>query len=403
MGLTKKQVDRATYQGNGGSWDVRYDDEVPGFGVRIYPSGTKSFVVRYRNARGRTRLLTLGRYPVMTVKQARDRARAKLVEVADGEDPLEKRREARARSTTVQEVWDAYLEKHAKPNRKSWPEDERRYQKHVKPRFGSKAATDVSQAELRDLHRGIAEDAPVEANRVLELVRLMFNVAEGMDGLLPDDFQNPARLTYRHTAVGGDKIRLRKERSRTRWLDADEVGRLLEAVEKEENVYVRAAVKLCLYTGLRKSEVLSARWEHVNEERRELRVPERKSGEPLTVPLSPPAWEALRSVPRQKGSPWLFPSPRTDSHRKDIKRYWDRIRENAKLPDITVHDLRRTAGSWMAQAGVPLEHIREVLGQQSEEVVRVYARLGRDAPRAAVNAYAEKLEEARKGREADDG
>src|SRR2546425_8342021 len=111
--LTKKDIDRATYQGNerGNEWDVRWDGALPGFGLRVYPSGRKAFLLRYR-ARGRKRLLTLGTYGVLTLDQARDQARQRLGEVIGGEDPVEQRRKER-QGETVGALCTAYLERQA--------------------------------------------------------------------------------------------------------------------------------------------------------------------------------------------------------------------------------------------------------------------------------------------------
>jgi integrase len=183
-----------------------------------------------------------------------------------------------------------------------------------------------------------------------------------------------------------------REHSRDRWLRAEEVSRLMEVVQKEEDPYVRAAIPLLLLTGLRKNELLKARWADIDMERREIHLPETKTGEAQTRLLPGPTLDILRELPRMKGSPYVFPSPTSPSNpRRDLKRQWERIRKAAGLEDVTLHDLRRTAGSFMAQAGVPIQVIQQVLGHSHPGVTRLYARLASENERKALETLADAL------------
>lgn len=383
--LTKRRVDAAEYQGGDSGWDFLPDAEVPGFGVRIYESRTKSYLVRYRNQKGRQRLMTLGRHGVLTVQQAREMAREALVKVAQGEDPVQERREARHSGTTLSEFADVYLEDHAKPNRKTWKRDEGRLEKYVKPALGSLDLEDVTRRHVSRLHREIGREKPVEANRVLALVRLMLNKATDW-GFLPPGHPNPAADldTY-------------KEESRERYLRPEEVQRLLGEVPEVGNPYIRAIIRLALLTGARKSELLSLRWEDVDLERREINLPEPKQGRPHTIPLSEPAVEILSALPRESDNPYVFPGRKEGSHLTSIRKAWRKLRERADLEDMTFHDLRRTVGSWLAQDGVNLQVVGEVLGHTSQEATRIYARLSSREPREALERHAELVQEAENG------
>lgn len=379
MGITKRQVDAAKYDGGDSGWDFRPDDELPGFGLRIYPSGKKSWVLRYRNRRGRQRLLTVGRASVLTPTEARQIAREELVKVAQGRDPLEERRKARDAGTTVRQFAETYMERHAKPHKKSWREDQRRLNKYVVPALGSKDLRAVRRADVARLHNDIGQETPVEANRVLALVSVVLNKAEEW-GFLPEGHPNPA-----------SGVQSFREKSRDRYLKPREVKRLAAELEKVESPYVRAVVWLYLLTGARKSELLSLRWEDVDLEAREIRFPETKAGGAHTVPLSDPAVEILQNLPREKGNPHVFPGRRKGSHLTSIRNDWRDVRKAAGLQDITLHDLRRTVGSWMASAGVSLHVVGDVLGHADPSTTKVYARLAEDAPRRALEAYADEL------------
>jgi integrase len=378
LGLTKRAIDAAEYGGDGNSQDVRYDDQLPGFGLRIYPSGTKSFVLRYRTKSGRLRFQTLGRYGVLTLKQARDEARAILGEVAQGGDPAAEKKSA-AEELFFAEYSDLYLERHAKLRKKTWKEDERRIGKHLLPRWKSHALEEISRADVAKLHAEIGKDAPYEANRVLALVGVMFSLAEDW-GFVPETHPNPTA-----------KIRPFREKSRERYVKPAEMPALLEAISEEPSPYVRAIPWLYLLTGLRKSELLQAKWEDLDVERRELRIPETKAGRPHVVPLSEPAFEFLTSLPREQSNPYLFPGRKKGQPLSDITKPWRRVREKSGLEDIRLHDLRRTVGSWMAISGASLPLIGKVLNHSDPSTTAVYARLAENSARNALERHAENI------------
>ena len=378
MALTKRRVDSFNYDGRGR--DIRWDGEggLPGFGLRIYPSGKKVFVLVYRRpGQRKQRLKTIGPYGVLTLDGARQRARKLLVEIGDGADPTST---APNQTQTLKDFTAIYLRDHAKPFKKSWKEDERRINKHVVPELGSMLLIDTRRSDLVRLHQKIGKKAPYEANQILALIGSIFAKAEEW-GYVPEGHPNPSR--------GVQKF---QERSRDRWLRPEEVVRLFKAVGQEQDPFVRAAVLVYLLTGLRKGELLSIRWSDVDFERRELHLPNTKSGRSHSVPLSSPAVALLRQLPRQEGSPWVFPG-KGDRPRADIKVPWVRIRKAAGLEDIRLHDLRRTVGSWMAQAGVPLQVIGQVLNHTRPEVTRIYARLAENQSREALDMFAEKFVE----------
>ena len=136
MALTKRQIDSFTYAGSGK--DIRWDDQPSGFGVRIYRSGKKSLVVQYRKPGQRSsRFTTLGRYGVLTLDQARKKARRFLVDVGDGADPLDGRPPT---DTTIKQFAKTYVQDYAKGAKKTWRGDERGLEKHVVPALGSKTS-----------------------------------------------------------------------------------------------------------------------------------------------------------------------------------------------------------------------------------------------------------------------
>ena len=423
MGFTKRDIDRLMHDPDGPGTQIHYVGEPPGFGVRVFPSGVKSFVVWYRTADGRKRLHTLGKYGTLTLQQARQEARKTLAAVASGNDPSGARHEAR-KADTVRDFASVYMERHAKKHKKSWKEDQRRLDRYILPALGSKKLKDVARSDVARLHAKISTK-PYEANRVVEVAAILFNKAIEW-GHLPENHPNPAF-----------KVKPFRERSRERWVTEEEMPRLWEAISAEENIYVRGALRLFLLTGVRKNELLHRRWQDVDFDRKELRLPTTKNGKPHTVPLSDLAVGELRALPRMLGNPYVFPSTVTPGgHLVNISKAWRRVRARLWLstnPDeavalreqaeadvqhrskhaerspaavdaqllalaqqraggmdsIRLHDLRRTVGSWMANAGVSLQVIGATLNNPS--AAELYARLRNSAPREALEQHAQRL------------
>jgi integrase len=327
--------------------------------------------VRYRHA-GRDRLLTLGRHGVLTVQQARNQAGDALRSVTQGADPLADRQDARDR-LTVSEFAKLYMTRHAKPRKKSWKEDQRRLQKYIVPAWGARALDSIRRSDVAAMHARIGEKSPTEANRTLALVSIMYSLA-GEWGQIPETAPNPAA-----------RVRKFKEKSRDRWVTPAELPRLLEAIQAEESPHIRGLFLLYLLTGMRKSELLTLRWDAVDLDRREIRLGDTKQGRTHVVPLSPEAVEILDGLPHYLGNPHVFPSSNQPGEpTRYVHRPWVRIRERAGLQDVRLHDLRRTVGSWLATSGASLPLIGKVLGHSNASTTQVYARLAEDAPRKAL-------------------
>ncbi|MEX2450150.1 MAG: Arm DNA-binding domain-containing protein, partial [Rhodospirillales bacterium] len=163
--LTKRAVDSARYKGDGTGRFVIWDTDLKGFGLRVYPSGQKVFVVSYRIA-GRKRLKVLGAYGVFTPDQARSNAKDALRDVRRGLDPIEEERKT-AQGETLGDLMDAFMERHSKPNKKTWKSDEARFEQHIPARWNGRKVKSITRAEIAALHHKIGRRAPYEANRFL--------------------------------------------------------------------------------------------------------------------------------------------------------------------------------------------------------------------------------------------
>src|ERR1700688_1902321 len=262
--LTKRTVD--ALKPHPGRDLVVFDSEVSGFGVRVKSSGRKSYLIQYRNAGGRSRRLTIAGHGRMTADEARDEAKQLLAAAARGQDPAEDRHRA-LRAPTVAQRAALYLERHARPRKKTAIADESRLRRYVLPAFGARKVEAITRGDVARLHHELG-DKPLAANRVLALISVMFNLAESWGLRAPGS--NPCRHLKRYP-----------ERKRDRFLSAEEVQRLGEALleaQGTEHPSALAAIRLLLLTGARKSEILTLKWEHVDLERYALRLPDSKTG-----------------------------------------------------------------------------------------------------------------------------
>lgn len=347
---------------------VVYDTRVPGFGLRITLKGVRSFIVR-RKVSGRVLTITLGRFPALGVEQARKIAIELNGDIARGENPQEAKRKAR-QEQILEVLWENYFEQHLKPNCRTWKAAERIYERHLKLIAGRRIST-ISRQEVRSLHNRVAQkNGRYAANRLLQLFRAMYNWGA-------PDLDNPGR-----------GIKLFHETKRERFLHPDELPRFFEALADEWDHSVRDLVLLCLLTGARRSNVLAMRWDEIELDRGTWTIPgdKAKNLDPVTLSLHQEAVSLLKF--RQNGfqSDWVFPGRGRSGHMVEPKKGWQRIRERAGMPDLLLHNLRRTLGSWQAAQGASLTIIGKSLGHRHPASTAIYARLNLDPVRESVNS-----------------
>jgi|SRR5882724_1137297 len=368
MKLTKTTVESATYQGDGRSRYVLWDETLAGFGLRVYPSGAKAFVLFYRSGR-RQRFMVLGRYGILTVQQAREKAQKSLVAVLDGADPIETRQQERS-APTVAELAERYLREHAHPKKKasSIEADERLLRLYVLPALGSRTVESLTSEDASHLHHSLREK-PIQANRVLALLSKVLNLAERW-GMRPFG-SNPCRFVERF-----------RENRRERFLSAEELARLGEALsaaelDGSEHASAILAIRLLLLTGARKSEILTLRWSEVDMERSCLRLSDSKTGKKL-IRLGDAALKLLAGVSRQEGNPYVCFGERAGQYFLGLQRPWQRVQKEAGLQGIRLHDLRHTHASVGAGAGFGLPIIGRLLGHTQPVTTARYAHLADD-------------------------
>jgi integrase len=375
MKLTKKLIDATVYSGSGNDRQVIWDDDLSGFGLRVYPTGKKAFVLSYRH-NGRKRMITIGQYGALTLKEAEKEAKKYLVDVIQGDDPLAEREKERA-GNTVKQLCAAYVDRHA-VKKKSAHADIRRINVHLLPAWGALKASAIKRSDIAALHAKIGKNnGEYEANRVLALLSKLFELAEKW-GFVDEGHPNPAR--------GAEKF---KETARDRYVTHEELPKLIEAIQNEQNESAKQAIWLYLLTGLRKEELLNARWDNIDQARNEIKIEDTKNGKAHYLPLSAAARAMLDSIPKVEGNPYIIIGKNPGSHLVNVDKPWQRVRKAAGIEDVRIHDLRRTVGSWLAQAGNDLHLIGRVLNHTNVSTTKVYARFGQDSVMTALERHGE--------------
>jgi integrase len=352
---------------------IAWDNDIPGFGVRVMPSGRKSFVLQYRAGR-RSRRMVLGYFNVITPERARQLAIAHLANIAEGYDPLAKR-DAGRDAVTVKDLakrFDAeHIAVHLKPSTQK--EYRRSLKKFILPFFGNRPIAEVSREEVARFHHKYRH-VPYQANRCLEILSKMFNLAE-LWGLRPDG-SNPRK-----------HIKKYREEKREQFLSAAErrrVGEVLREMEVEglEIPSAIAAVMLLILTGCRLNEIMTLKWEYVDIDAGILNLPDSKTGA-KSVYLGKPAINTLRQLPCLPSNPWVIYGIKPGGRLTDLQPFWQRVRARAGLKDARIHDLRHTFASAAVAAGQGLPIIGKLLGHTQVATTARYAHLATDPVKAA--------------------
>ena len=371
---------------------VVWDTEIPGFGIRVRPSGKRVYILKYRTKQGRQRKPTIGQHGPLKANKAREIARRWLVDVADGGDPSADKQAVR-HAPTMADLCDRYLKEHAEPHKRpsSVANDRRLIEKRVVRELGNHTLNAVGRADLARLHHSLRK-TPYEANRTLALLSKMFNLAEAW-GLRPDG-TNPCR-----------HLKKFKEKKRERFLSPDELAELNKVLVEAERSQtempgVILAIRLLILTGCRLGEILTLKWEWVDFEAGCLRLPDSKTGS-KTVQLGTPALTLLSESPPQPDNPFVIVGRRPGTHLVNLEKPWRRIRAKAGLDDVRIHDLRHTFASYGAAANLSLPIIGKMLGHTQAATTQRYAHLAADPVKQAAEVVSNSIAAAMTGESAD--
>jgi integrase len=365
--LTQAFIDAAATDGRD---RIVFDSQVPGFGLRVTPAGTRIFVVQARVA-GRKRRITLGMPPAMTLATARGEALQTLVAMRGGIDPTADRkarlRAAAAKSITIRELSERWLAEFVIPKLKPRTLFDYRelLARYILPALGNLTVAGIDREHVEKLHVDMAR-IPRRANYTMATIRalLTFAVRRGLRS------SNPA--------IG---IKPYRENPRERFLSEAEIAAAADAITYAEGdgrigPLAAAGLRLALFTGARSGEVTAFKWEHVDWERRLIRLPDSKNNAPRTVHLSDAAIEVLRTTPHV--DEFIVAGRKRGAAYKSLSRAWAIARKYAGLEDVRLHDLRHSYASLAAGRGVSLHMIGKLLGHKNPATTQRYAHLARD-------------------------
>lgn len=368
-----------------------WDDELKGFGLKVTPAGGKIYLVQYRlgGRAGRVRRVTLGHHgSPWTADSARKEAKTILGEVAHGIDVATVRgaaKKASANAATFAELASRFLTEHVEAKRKDRTASEYRrlLDRVILPVLGKRLVLEITRQDVAKLHHAY-RTTPYQANRVLAVLRKMFNLAEAW-GDRPDG-SNPCRHMEKFP-----------EQKRERFLSADELARLGDALAAYHgSLFVIALVKLLVFTGARLNEILTLEWAWIDFGRGEARLPDSKTGA-KTVHLPPPALSVLSALPRVEGNPYVIVGERAGRHLVNAEKPWRSIRASAGLEGVRLHDLRHGFASVAAASGMGLPIIGKMLGHTQAQTTLRYAHLASDPVKAAAATVAGKIADAMNG------
>ena len=366
--ITKRVVDTLSVEERDA---VFWDRDLPGFGIRVYPSGLKKYVAQSRGPGGSKRA-TLGRHGRISPEEARRQAAEAIDRIKRGEGPIPPPPEPEATMADLAERYMRdYAPSHCKPS--SAEVYRRALANHILPALGGMAVAEVGRQHVTELHYAMRHE-PHAANAALKIVGKMLSLA--MEWGLREHGSNPCRA-----------VRKYRTRARERFLTDGEYRRLGRAVgEMEANGKVSrqaaAAIRLLVLTGCRRNEVLELRWDAIDRTAGELQLRDGKTGTRL-APLTPAVAGVLEDIPRVRENPWVIVGQKPGTHLMNINDPWLIVRRRAKLDGVRIHDLRHSWASRALALGESLSMIGKLLGHNRIDTTARYAHLARDTERAS--------------------
>jgi integrase len=374
-----------------------YDTDIPKLAMRMTHSGTKTFYV-VKRAGSTMAWVKLGTFPEMTVEKARGEAQKVLGEFATGADPASARRAFKA-ELTLSQLFTEYGERHGGKKR-AWKDDKQRFRDYLQKPLGNRKLSEITRADVARILSGAekAGKSVATTRNIRALASIIF--AKGIEWGYMET--NPAQ----GVKISGKKV------ERDRFLQAEELPRFFTALAEEPSITMRDLILLSLLTGARRSNVCAMHWDEINLNESTWRIKRTKNDEPQTVTLCPEALvilEARKEEAKAKANEaaksekptdqkkstsdgFVFPGTGKTGHIVEPRKAVERVMNRAGIPfgrnvpnGVTLHDLRRTLGSWQARTGASLSIIGKSLNHKSHAATLIYARLDLDPVRASVN------------------
>ena len=367
---------------------VYWDRELSGFGVRVYPTGSRMYLVQTR-AKGKSRRITIGRHGLVSADRARTEAARIIATIKAGGDPVVFRHGngtlQEDMGPTITEVAERFMREHVQVRCGSATEVKYRHLlgRHILPALGSLRLGEIGREQVASLQYRLHE-TPHAANQAVTLLSHLYRTAEGWS--ITTEGGNPCRFVRKYPEPGRERF-LSEEEFRNLGRALDELGE-----EGKLSPSAVAAFHLLMLTGCRRNEILMLRWEDVDLEVGEIRLRDAKTG-PRPVALSPSAMSILKSLrgDARPDNPWVIASRRGTTRLAGLSRYWGPVRERAGLKDVRIHDLRHSFASRALALGEGLPMIGRLLGHRKMQTTARYAHLAQESVKEAAERVAESL------------
>jgi integrase len=341
---------------------IYYDGTIKGFGIRVTKNNIRSFILNYF-VHGRERRLTIGKYPEWSFVAAKERAKELRRAIDNGADPLEQKEEIK-RMLDMTEICRLYDAECITTKRKKTQMNDRfSISNYILPAIGKIKIVDVRYSDITRLHSSITQKGyTIKANRVISLLRAIMNFA------IRHNFieKNPC-----------EGIEMNKEEKRERYLNENELENIMNTINNHKEKVSANAIKMLILTGARKTEVLSARWQHFDLIEGIWLKPSAltKQGKSHRMPLSQVVIDLLINIKKDSTTEFVFPNRTKTNHLLDIKKSWDTIRKENNLGDVRIHDLRHTYASILVSGGLSLPVIGALLGHSQPSTTARYSHL----------------------------
>jgi integrase len=375
-----------------------FDEKTFGLQLAIYPSGRRTYCL-YRRVNGAPKRIRIGDYKAITIENARREATRLNGLIATGDDPQEKKIKER-KEPTFSDLFNIYFNEYAIAETKRPYDNKAILELHFLPKWGNRKAKEITLEILRNVHASVrstclkkshdrfkGKGLPPEnvksntgkaiANKVINLVSSVYNYSKSF-----------GHYTGENPCVGLKKFSLPP---RDRFLSNEELRLFLEALKLESTLF-HDFFLLLLFTGARKTNVLKMKYSQIDFDLKRWRLgsDETKNADVNIVSLSEPVIEILNRRKATNDSlttstKYVFPGEELNAHLKDPKRSFSRIKKRMEISDVTIHDLRRTFGSYMAISGYSLPQIGKSLNHKDQRSTAIYARLLQDPILEAVN------------------
>lgn len=357
-----------------GKRDSYFDTEVPKLALRVTHTGAKTFYVVRRTGE-QVVWLKVGVFPDMTVEQARKAAMNVLSEFAKGGNPAAVKRAVKA-ELTFSEAFEQFLSGKRKrdgtPLAEKTKGDYRDLLRLYLDSIKSKKLSTIERGEIKAIHAKATKKSPAQADRVVSMISGVFTYMLDQEKI---SGTNPAARIQKNPTV-----------QRDRFVQADEMPRLFEALANIPSDTMRDFFLLALLTGARRANVSEMRWVDLDLVSGVWYLAKTKNGTPQNVTLSPEAITILKVRSEvASGSPFVFPGDGKTGHVVEPKKAWTTLLKHANIQNLRIHDLRRTLGSWQARTGASLTIIGKSLNHKTHQATAIYARLDLDPVRQSVN------------------